>query len=73
MPQRAAGLLLWARRAGDIDRLGGGAAANASSAMPHQTRQDCRDCLSTAAAATQTRQAATPSHPTAATLYTRKM
>jgi len=23
MPQRAAGLLLWARRAGDIDRLGG--------------------------------------------------
>ena len=31
---------------------------------PHQTRQDC---LSTAAAATQTRQAATPSRPTAHT------
>ena len=34
---------------------------------PHQTRQDCRACLSTAAAATQARQAATPSRPTAHT------
>ena len=33
----------------------------------HQTRQDCRACLSTAAAATQARQAATPSRPTAHT------
>jgi len=34
---------------------------------PLQTRQDCRACLSTAAAATQARQAATPSRPTAHT------
>ena len=34
---------------------------------PHQTRQDRRACLSTAAAATQARQAATPSRPTAHT------
>jgi len=34
---------------------------------PHQTRQDCRACLSTAAAATQASQAATPSRPTAHT------
>ena len=32
--------------------------------LPHQSRQDCRACLSTAAA-TQARQAATPSRPTA--------
>ena len=32
---------------------------------PHQTRQDWRACLSTATAATQARQAATPSRPTA--------
>ena len=32
---------------------------------PHQTRQDCRARLSAAAAATQARQAATPSRPTA--------
>jgi len=31
---------------------------------PRQTRQDCRACLSTAAAATQARQAATPNRPT---------
>ena len=35
--------------------------------LPHQTRQDCRACQSTAAAATQARQAATPSRPTAHT------
>ena len=34
-------------------------------ASPHQTRQNCRACQSTAAAATQARQAATPSRPTA--------
>ena len=34
---------------------------------PHQTRQDRRACLSTAAVATQARQAATPSRPTAHT------
>ena len=34
---------------------------------PHQTRQDSRACLSTAAAATQFRQTATPSRPTAHT------
>ena len=34
---------------------------------PHQTRQDCRACQSTAAAATQARQAATPSGRTAHT------
>jgi len=33
---------------------------------PHQTRQDCRACLSTAAV-TQARQTATPSRPTAHT------
>ena len=37
------------------------------STPPHQTRQDCRACQSTAAAATQARQAATPSRPTAHT------
>ena len=36
-------------------------------ATPDKTRQDCRACQSTAAAATQTRQAATPSRPTAHT------
>ena len=34
---------------------------------PQLIRQDCRACLSTAAAATQARQAATPSRPTAHT------
>jgi len=36
---------------------------------PHLTRQDRRACLSTAAAATQAMQAATPDRPDAATMY----
>jgi len=40
MPQRAAGLLLWARRAGDIDRLGGGRSSKCEQchATPDTTR-----------------------------------
>jgi len=41
--------------------------ADCLEADSHQTKQDRRACLSTAAAATQARQAATPSRPTAHT------
>ena len=56
------------RRAAQCDRrTHSDAERTCLAANSHQTRLVCSACLSTAAAATQTRQAATPSRPTAHT------